>query len=89
MAARRLEHLRGGVVVVDVVNEVPGPGAGDDRPDLEDVVAEGRNDARAELLPLGEHGAEARQEDVLLLLLGRVEVGGQAAAEHEDAVGHA
>ena len=32
-------------------------------------------------------GAEARQEDVALLLLGRLEVGGQPAAEHEDAVG--
>ena len=63
----------------------------DHRPNLKHVVAERRNDLRTELLPFREERAEARQEDVALLVLRRLEVGGQASAEHEDAVvpGHA
>jgi hypothetical protein len=56
-------------------------------PDLQDVVAERRDDARAELLPAREHGTETREEDVALLALRRREVRGQTAAEHEHPVG--
>src|SRR5207247_1042359 len=80
------DHLRRDVELVDLEDEVPRPRAPRDGTDLEHVVAERRDDARAERLPFGEERAEARQKDVAFLLLRRVEVRGQASAEHENAM---
>src|SRR5439155_18177634 len=74
--------------VVELEDQVPGPGAGHDGADLVDVVAERGDDARAALLPVGEQRLEGGQEDVALLVLGEVEVRRQAAAQHEHSVSH-
>src|SRR5439155_13440330 len=92
LLADGVDHRPRRVEVVELEDQVPRPAtqrcvcACVQRPNLEDVVAERGDDARAELLPPREYGAEARQEDVALLVLGRLEVRGQPAAEDEHAV---
>src|SRR5947209_8945276 len=85
--AYALDQLCRGLELVDLEDQVPRPGGRRHRPDLKQVVAERRDDAGPELLPFCEKRAEARKEDIALLLLGRLEVRREPAAEHEDAVG--
>src|SRR5207248_9255241 len=88
LLADAVDHRLAEREVVELEDQVPGPRAGRDGADLVHVVAEGGDDARAARLPVGEERLEGGQEAVALLVLGEVEVRGQAATEDEHAMSH-